>query len=588
MFKAPIGTANDLQTGIVSVTRNEMRGQDSYDIQLQLGKGKSEDTPKIAQDNNDEIVRHMEAKIDGMFGDLPVPTWEESKENYLVPMFHRSGMITKARYMMSEYTKDSILEQHMEFDSVLAAMASQHVDKMVTPQVNQELVIDLKDLANDPKYGRAVMPEAYVEISPTSKHQRYREIYYSFPPRMKEQIESVWGEHAMWVPQDVIDLAFGQRKYDFIEALDPNKNKVWLEKSVGALATLLLSWNNPFKKPVNGALPNDSTKGRVIRRTKRIEETMIQLTKIGKSTIVVRTLSVIVGNHKSNMAYLKSQGIPLTRILELQQEAGLGAIRYQKDKFELDSLLAKRTSIVNKQSMSAADKVVPLQNLDRRVKQLRMLIADNKVTKLVDIGAMPSIVDDIETGSVQSPHIFGVDALIDAGLKKLPPTMQFLAKNIFMTTDTEGYKMLNNGVKLTDFTARYVLYHHLLSQGVKPDDAISDVMDRFINFDLPTHRVINTLNDVGLVWFSKYGLRILKHIKNTVKDRPFTALTTWLISKAYLGNDNIINSIPFVTKDVGQMFSNAVSSLETTSDILGVDLVQAGGGLIGSVVLPGE
>ena len=144
-----------------------------------------------------------------------------------------------------------------------------------------------------------------------------------------------------------------------------------------------------------------------------------------------------------------------------------------------------------------------------------------------------------------------------------------------MTEDKEGYKMLNNAVKMTDYVGRYVLYNHYISEGMDHKDALSAVMDEFINFALPTHRMVEYGNNIGLIWFSKYQLRVLKHIKNVVKENPFTALTTFILG-AYIGNNNILNSIPGITKDWLQGFGNPIGAMSgTTSEILTIDLINS-------------
>ena len=134
--------------------------------------------------------------------------------------------------------------------------------------------------------------------------------------------------------------------------------------------------------------------------------------------------------------------------------------------------------------------------------------------------------------------------------------------------------MLNNAVKMTDYVGRYVLYHHYTAQGMSHDNAVSAVMDEFINFDLPTHKTIEYLNNIGLIWFSKYQIRVLKHIKNLVKESPFTTLATFIIGMApFMGDNNILNSVPGVTKDALQGFGDPLSSLLSSVDqILYVDI----------------
>lgn len=584
MFKSSLGTVNDLQSGIMSMTQNVGRGTVAYDIQMQLGTDPVL-AAEISDTNNQIVLNHLLTKIDKMYDPRPARGQQRKQENYMLPKFSPNGSITQMRYMMSEHTKDTVLEQHSEFDAVLAAMTSQLVDKTTTPKINSDLVIALKELA-DAEMKK--FPEAYVEISPWAKEQRHRDIYHQLPPKTKDQIYSIWGAHRMWVAQDVVDLAFGQRKYSVSETFGKTKKERNLfEQIMIDGLTFALGWNNPFVDSPADEEKNTSRQGNAVRRATRVYETMTQLTKLAKSNIVVRNLPVVFGNHQSNMMYLKSQGVPLEKILLLNKEASLGALAYQRDKYELESWKAKREVITRKHSMAQADKDIQLRNLDRKIVELRNRLANNPVTHLIDAGVMPGIVDDVETGHVQSPHIYGVDLALDKAINKLPIGLRKAGKTLFMTTDTEGFKMMNNAVKLTDFTGRYVLYHHLISQGMSHDMAVSEVMDKFINFDLPTHRMIGALNETGLLWFSKYQLRVLKHIKNVVLDRPFTTLATFILG-SYIGNNNIVNSIPFITKEYSPLgIGDPLSAISTSPwDIVTVDGVQVAGDVLSKIVVP--
>lgn len=583
MFKSNTGAVNDLQPGITSVTQNIARGATSYDIQQQIGTSQL-DIPTESAKNNQIVLNHLQKNMDAMFKPRVISAEPRGHANYMVPQFDVNGDIVKMRYMMSEHTKDTVLEQHSEFDAVLAAMTSQIVDKSVTPKINKEVVLALKELADKE---RSKYPEAYVEISPWSTNERYRNIYHQLPPKMHQQIKSVWGEDRMWVSQDVVDLAFGQRKYSVSEtfAKKPADRNLFEKIMVQGL-TFALGANNPFIDPPPDSVAPDSPQGNAVRRATAIYNTLTQITKYGKSNIVVRNLSVIWGNHESNVMYLKSNGVPLSTIFRLNKEASLGALAYQRDKYELESWQAKRRVIEVKQSISQADREIQLRNLDRRVVELKNRIANNPVTALIADGLMPSITDDVDTAHVQSPHRYGMDLLLDKGLEQLPGPLQKAGRTIFMTQDTEGFKMLNNAVKLTDFTGRYVLYHHLRSQGISHELAVSEVMDKFINFDLPTHKILGAANEIGFIMFSKYRLRVLKHIKNVVLDKPFTTLATFILS-SYFGMGNILESIPGVTSSVGRLVSNPIGLLPASLDqVLYIDGVQYVGETLGNMTTP--
>jgi len=550
IFKSSLGTVNDLQPGIASVTQNVARGEFAYDLQLQLGNSK-QTAHDVGEKNNAIVVSHMLNKIDAMFKPRASSSAQETPKNYMVPKFDMNGNITAARYMMSEHTKDTLLEQFGEFDSVLGAMAATIVDKKYTPIINSELIVELKDMAD---LERKKWPEAYVEISPWSPHQRYRDIYHQLPPKTKAQILTTWGEHRMYVARDIVDLAFGYRKVSVTQAFDkdPRTRSLFARLTIEALE-FALGWAG-----FNQTDDNMSKRGRVLTRAKAIEDLMIQTTKLGKSSIVVRNFGVVFGNHQSNTMYLKSKGMTLEQILKYNRQAAVGAIEYQKDKFDLDTIQARRDIIEKKPSLSQNDRQVQLKNIDKKIRELENRLAINPVTPFIEHGLLPTVVDDVETGNVQSPHVFGLEKAIDTGINMLPEPLQKVGKILFMTQDTQGYKLMNNAVKLTDFTARFALFHHYVAQGMDKGEAQTRVMDEFINFDLPTHRMLEYANRIGVVWFSKYQLRVLKHIKNLAIDHPFTSLTTYLLGK-YIGDNNIFNSIPGVTKDLFQGFDNPFS-----------------------------
>lgn len=324
LFKSTLGTVNDYQAGAISMTQNSQKGTSQLDLQIQIGN--EVDAADKADQNNTHLLGKTEQKLRKMYRPRTSAN-RRSGYNFMIPKFDSDGHMVEMRYMMTEQTKDTVMQQHSEFDAVLASMSSQIVDKGQTPQMNAEVIIALKDL-----YDREhkMYSAAYVEISPRSKNKRYRDIWQQLPPSTREQIMSVWGSDRMLVSQDVIDLAFGQRKYSIAESFlkDPNDRKKFEKVLIHAL-TFALGMNNPFVDPPPGMERSDSRKGRAVNRAKMIEDATTQLTKIGKSNIVVRNIGVILGNHSSNMMYLKSKGIPLDKIFTLSREASLSSIRYQ-------------------------------------------------------------------------------------------------------------------------------------------------------------------------------------------------------------------------------------------------------------------
>lgn len=573
IFKSVLGSINDLQSGIASTRRHSAKGKSQYDIQRQMGN--TADPSRKAARNERIMMKHTADTLNKMFKPRRTAPQLKPSTNFMVPKFNRDGKMIAMRYVMNEHTKDSMLQQFTEFDSVLAGMASDIVEKKFTPEINKDLIYALREMYDHPDHGFKAQPDAFVEISPFSDNPRYRDIYHMLPPKAQEQVLSQWGAHKMMVPRDVVDLAFGQRKYSIVEMFGKTaKERNLFESIMNEVLMFALGVPNPLGKNVGGS--ESAKRARVINRAKSIEDFMIQLTKLGKANVIVRNIAVSRGNYASNMALLKSQGIPMHKISTLSQEAITSALLYQKQKTELETLKAQRPVIARKHSLPQSERDRLIKEIDRKILRYEDALARNKSAKLIESGLMPAVVDDVHTETIDQPFKFGLDAGIDKGLSKLPSKVEKAGRVLFMTDDTEGYKMLNNAVKMTDYVARYVLYRHLTADNkMSHDDAVSYAMDKFINFDIPTHRTLQYLNDIGLVWYSKYQLRVLKHIKNTLKENPFTTMATYLLGMA-VGNNNILNSVPAITKDVGQGFGDPASVFADSVDqIFYADMVQS-------------
>ena len=568
LFKSNLGTANNLQAGIVSYTQNSGKGKNQYRIQQQLGN--TVDPAATAYQNEKHMQAVVRNKLNKMFSATPrQANAAQNNKNYMIPKFDINGDIVEMRYMMSEQVKDTVLQQHHEFDAVLGAMTSQIVDKKHTPEINAELVDALKDLY-DADFGK--YPEAFVDISPYSSNQRYRDIYHMLPNVTKEKIETVWGRPGMKVPQDVVNLSFGQHKYSIIEMFNKDRQTRNLFETVTVdVLTFALGIRNPFTDTTDS-----SATGRAINRAKRLEEFMIQITSLAKSNIVVRNFGVTHGNYMSNMAYLLSKGVPAHEVLKGSREALNSAVQYQNINSKLNTLKAQKEVIERKTSINQADKDKKINSLNRVIARLENELAHNPSTDMIAAGLMPQIVDDVDTANIQSPYKFGIDKFIDDSLSKLPSKLEKASRVLFMTEDSEGFKMLNNAVKMTDYVGRYVLYNHYTKKkGMSHEDAISAVSDEFINFDLPTHKILEYGNNVGILWFSKYQLRVLKHIKNVLKDQPFTAISVFILG-SFFGNNNIINSIPGLTKGALQGISEPLRTFADSADqILYYDMAES-------------
>jgi len=127
----------------------------------------------------------------------------------------------------------------------------------------------------------------------------------------------------------------------------------------------------------------------------------------------------------------------------------------------------------------------------------------------------------------------------------LPEAVKKTGKFFYMAHDTPLYKLMYQGTHLSDFIARYTLYEHMISRKKNPlteKEAIQLSVEAFVNYDIPTHRFIQYMNDMGMIWFTKYYMRIQKVIMFLMRDNPGRTLAVGLFANFFAGFTTLIES----------------------------------------------
>jgi len=98
-----------------------------------------------------------------------------------------------------------------------------------------------------------------------------------------------------------------------------------------------------------------------------------------------------------------------------------------------------------------------------------------------------------------------------------------------MAHDTRVYQGLRRLTQVSDFVARYALYQHLTNRKVDPmskEDAIFEASDSFVNYDIPMYKGVQYLDDMGVLMFMKYFLRIQRVLFKAFKNNPGRVIGT--------------------------------------------------------------
>lgn len=434
----------------------------------------------------------------------------------LVPVLNPEGEIANYRYVMGHELKDSMLERNNRIEDVLSGMVSHQFDKLKSGEQNSLVVNAMYDFYKD-DYKQNF--KAYVEVSSESPDPQLREAYMLMPSAAKQKIREVWGQDKMFIRNDLLDLVLGYRKKSAADVFNRDANV----RNAGENVMVHILEKMYGKK---AALR--------VRQSEDVWQSMVGLVK---DVWVVRNLTTFVGNVMSNITLLVAYGVPMSTLVKGHKEAIDGLIRYQKDRDTLAKAeLDLRTGVGSQDAVS------------EKIREMKHTLKRNPVHELIEEGMFQTIMEDIDMSKDDYAYQGIFDRKVSEWTGKLPAPVKKVGSELIVAKDTTTYKLLFKGTQMSDFVARYTLHKHLTSeqtQARKPmskDDVMRRVRESFVNYDIPSHRSLQYGNDMGLLFFTKYYIRIQKVILTLMKESPARSMGVVLASNYVTGLTNIFDS----------------------------------------------
>lgn len=444
---------------------------------------------------------------------VPDPGFQPSKESnrFLVPVFNPQGEVVDWRYMMTSTTKDTHLQRDHRFEHLLGKMAGQTFDKVAAPEHNREVV---KFLHEYYKANYADRPESFREISLKTSNKQYREIYQLLPEKMKQDIREIHGQDALMVPNEMMDVLFGYREFTLYDAFQKeahlrNRREQAL---VAALEIVLETLGRMKGMNAEEAERFSKQAGIKIRRGELMSQALVRAIK---DNIVIKSIEVLAGNILSNVTVLMIEGVPMGQAIKDHYIAYRGALDYQRDFRELHRLQGMLDSDV----LQGQDRA----ELERRVLELQDAINNNPVKDMIDDGLMPTIVDDVAMDQDRYSYQSLLEEKTQKYVDRIPKTVRNIGKQVFMTHDTQVYKLLTQLTQYSDFTARYSLRKHLMTRKLEPmtrEDANLRASEAFVNYDVPLPRGLQYMDAMGMLMFFKYFLSVQRVLLRAMREHP--------------------------------------------------------------------
>lgn len=324
------------------------------------------------------------------------------------------------------------------------------------------------------------------------------------------------------------------------------------QASVVDLKTGISYWTPEASKVFVDILEKVAGK-RAIAHLYRAEAILKSLTASARNFIVVRSGEIMVFNLLGNIVSLSIRGVPITEIARL-------APRVVK---ELENYNHSRQKQVILEMEINAEKGKDKPN-ERRLNMLENRLAQEKAKidqltyskDLLKAGEYNTIADlgDMDDDILLSTGKWG--EYVEKKVDNLPDGLKEGGRQALISKDTSMYRMLEKGTQYGDFVAKAILYNYLKNQKkMKPEDALSKVRYEYVNYDMLPGRTREYLENIGLLWFYNYKLRITRTFFSMVKENPLSTLLS-LASPVSLGigtpiSDNFL--VKLITNPFGSI-----------------------------------
>lgn len=324
------------------------------------------------------------------------------------------------------------------------------------------------------------------------------------------------------------------------------------QASVVDLKTGISYWTPEASKAFVDILEKVAGK-RAIAHLYRVEAVLKSLTASARNFIVVRSGEIMVFNLLGNIVSLSIRGVPITEIARL-------APRVVK---ELENYNHSRQKQVILEMEINAEKGKDKPN-ERRLNMLENRLAQEKAKidqltyskDLLKAGEYNTIADlgDMDDDILLSTGKWG--EYVEKKVDNLPDVLKEGGRQALISKDTSMYRMLEKGTQYGDFVAKAILYNYLKEQKkMKPEEALSKVRYEYVNYDMLPGRTREYLENIGLLWFYNYKLRITRTFFSMVKENPLSTLLS-LASPVSLGigtpiSDNFL--VKLITNPFGSV-----------------------------------
>lgn len=507
------------------------------------------DAYKTAKD-----ARTHQKKVDAISVELVMRGKTPALEEAIMPVFNDKGEVVD--YVYTTAVEDKMKHMGLELDGTesIGRGFAHEVDKEESLKHNQVLWEEMMlDLARNKGFSNINKNlKEYVEINVASDIGVVADIARILPKEYKDALYTLKkNTNALddLVALDVVESVVGERVWK--ELNDAEKENLRVQLSGGKLwlrrdmllpmfgARDLSIMNNKYTKFIPQAIQT------FIRHLEGLWKSFVSLYKID---VVVKTIPVFVGNFISNfMSGLMAGENPIDIVKN-----------YIAAWTELNHYIDTKQKIARLHADIALGK-----DADAVQVELARLVSDlesSSLKPLVDAGLYTQIVEETEAVNYTSSNRIARWAQMRQEV--LPDLVRKGMDVLWVTEKTAMFQVLHAAQAKSDFVARYSQFVYAKKKEVRKLEkslgrklteseinkiehkTIKFVRTAFVNYTSPDSPLLQYLNDMGFVLFTKYAIRIQAAIHQLFAKYPVRA------AAALFGQELMFGAIGWEPDDV--------------------------------------
>ena len=492
-----------------------------------------EASPSLLRERGKRDVSNLELQAKKRIEQMEKGTYSFKDATYgVMATLNDSGKVVDFRYMMDKETKKSLLKMDRRISEVMAKSFGSLVDKEASREHNKRI---LSFLATDMRENYGMLGKGkdglteYTLIGPEVENEEMRKLYYMLPKEFQSYIKGR-EDKVLAVRSDLRDMIFG---YSHLSIMD-----------------------FPMLSKVTPA---------ILEKLIRMAEDMwVEMIKVVKTNILIKTPTVLVNNILSNFLYgVVVKGYNPVTLLKAQVQSYKNIRAYNNNRKEIHSLKVQRRQAEagsRKDGISTKRQAELRREVNTLGQKIDALVRRNSeeyghIEELVNLGLdqnLEDVTNDLGRDSNKISNFF------EKRLENAPELVKTGADILFITKRTALYKLANEFLETSDLISRDVqntmdkidAEKQANGQKILPDWWLEGqeegyeskqrlkgverklfleqakkqreygLVEDYINYAMPSSKLEEYLNRIGILMFTKYVKRIQRIIMKGTKNSP--------------------------------------------------------------------